>query len=165
MLPLFMSMCMRWGSGSNCCLCSFPCVCVREVGVNVASVHRHMYVLRRVNVSRVHVHVLGRSMLPLVMSMCMCLGEGNVVAVHVASVHVNAHVLNADQCCLCSWPCVKGDNFSSVHIHVLGVSVASINVNVYVGFLLEGGIVAAVQVHVYVLGGQCCLRTCRCVCY
>ena len=108
MLPLFMSMCMRWGSGGNCCLCSFPCVCVREVGVNVASVHRHMYVLRRVNVSRVHVHVLGRSMLPLVMSMCMCLGEGNVVAVHVASVHVNAHVLNADQCCLCSWPCVKG---------------------------------------------------------
>ena len=32
-------------------------------------------------------------------------------------------------------------------------------------FFLGGGNVAAVHVHVYVLGGQCCLRTCRCVCY
>ena len=109
MLPLFMSMCMRWGSGGNCCLCSFPCVCVREVGVNVASVHLHMYVLREgqccpcscpccpcscpcvstINVASGHVHVY-------------VFGDGNVAAVHVASVHVNVHVLRADQRCLCS---------------------------------------------------------------
>ena len=90
-----------------------------ERGVIVASVHFHVYVLGkwgsmlplfisicmcygRVNVARVHVHALGRSMLPLVMSMCMCLGDGNVAAVDVASVHVNVHVLRADQCCLYS---------------------------------------------------------------
>jgi hypothetical protein len=102
MLPLFMSMCMRWGSGGNCCLCSFPCVCVREVGVNVASVHLHMYVLREgqccpcscpcvrtINVASGHVHVY-------------VFGGRNVAAVHVASVHVNVHVLGVDQCCLCS---------------------------------------------------------------
>ena len=61
----------------------------------------------------------------------------------------------------------KGDNCSSVNIHVLEVNVASVNVNVYVleVFFWGGGNVAAVHVHVYVLGGQCCLRTCRCVCY
>jgi hypothetical protein len=29
-------------------------------------------------------------------------GGRNVAAVHVASVHVNVHVLGVDQCCLCS---------------------------------------------------------------
>jgi hypothetical protein len=33
--------------------------------------------------------------LPIHTHVCMCLGDENVAAVHVASVHVNVHVLRA----------------------------------------------------------------------
>ena len=115
MLPLFLVHVLEWlmlplyvyvRGDVYCYLCSCQCICVR--GSMLPLFISICMCYRKVNVARVHVHALGRSMLPLVMSMCMCLGEGNVVAVHVASIHVNAHVLRADQCCLCSWPCVKG---------------------------------------------------------
>ena len=52
------------------------------------------------------------------------------------------------------------DNFSSVNIHVLEVNVASVNVNVYVGFFWRGGMcmywgvnVVSEHVDVYVISG------------
>lgn len=72
-----------------------------------------------------------------------------------------------------------GVTVATLHVHILGVNVASVHFLVYVRgcqcclcscpclCVREGGrlvIVASVHLHVYMLGeGQCCLCSCSCV--
>lgn len=84
MMPVSMSMCLY----DQCCLWSCPGVCVSvedASAVHVASIHVNVHVFRagsmlplfificmrlEVNFASVLVHVLGRSMLPLLKSIC-----------------------------------------------------------------------------------------------
>ena len=91
--------------------------------------------------------MLGRSLLPLFISVCMCLG-GNV-----ASVHVHVYVWEGRI------------NVTSDHVHVYalegGVNVASVHVYMYI---MLGDQYYLCSCPCVCIEGQCCRCSYQCVC-